>query len=87
MLDNVERKESGPAWMDKTEDHGPSEYEYNFAVREAMQAFDASDLAEEIDDELLMLCKAQKFAEAGMLMCQRMNERVVRRAAFSLGVL
>jgi hypothetical protein len=84
MKDNVERKESGPAWMDKTEDHGPTEYQYNFAIREAMNAYDDSDLAEEIDDKLLTLCKTQNFEAAGKLLCQRMNETIVRRAKIAL---
>ena len=87
MLDNVEKIESGPAWMDKTADRGPTDREYNTAVREAMQAFDESDLAEEIDERLLALCKTQAYELAGRLLCQKMNETIVRRASYALGVL
>ena len=81
---NVERKETGPSHLDKTADHGPSEYEYNAAIRSAHQAYDDCDLTEEVDAELLALCKGQQFEAAGKLLCQRMNETIVRRAKIVL---
>ncbi len=84
MQDNVERKETGPAHLDKTAEHFPTEYEYNSAIRSAHQSYDDCDLAEEIDAELLALCKGQQFEAAGKLLCERMNNTIVRRAHYAM---
>lgn len=78
----VERRDTGPAHLDRTAD-GYHVTSQQLANEEAKQraVYDASDLAEELDEVIVQLLKEGDALEAGLLLTQRMNATISHRAA------
>jgi ABC-type amino acid transport substrate-binding protein len=79
-IDHVERRDT--SGTDKTAGSSFREQqEYADAVRRQQQAYDVSDLAEEIDDEILEMAKNGWPQNMGMLLVNKMNATIARRVA------
>ena len=79
-LDNVERRDT--SGHDKTAGSSFREQqEYADCVRRHRQAYDVSDLAEEIDQEILDIVKNGWNVTLGDLLIKRMNATIARRVA------
>lgn len=83
---NIERRDSGPRHLDKTADE---EIGYEAAYAERFEAhtklFDACDLSELADDNLLALVKAGKAEAAGRYLIDSFRARVGDRADWAVG--
>jgi len=80
QLDNVERIESGS--RDKTVGSSFREQQaYADAVRRQRQAYDASDMADQIDGLIVELAKEGKAELIGGMLITSMNATIARRVA------
>jgi hypothetical protein len=80
QLDNIERIESGS--HDKTAGSSfRDQQEYADCVRRQRQAYDLSDLAEEVDEIILACVKDGNAVMAGRLLIANMNATIARRVA------
>lgn len=80
QLDNVERIESGS--RDKTVGSSFREQqEYADAVRRQRRAYDAADMADQIDDLIVELAKEGKAELIGSMLITSMNAAIKRRVA------
>lgn len=79
-IDNIECRDT--SGHDKTAGSSFREQqEYADAVRRQRQAYDVSDLAEEIDDEILEMAKNGWPQNMGTLLVKKMNATIARRVA------
>lgn len=75
------------AFLDRTSDayiRPVTNDEVRTTSRHARQAYDACDLAEECDEEIVQLLKDGDALEAGTLLMQRMEATIQRRIDWSL---
>ena len=80
QLDNIERIESGS--HDKTAGSSFREQqEYADAVRRQRRAYDAADMADQIDDLIVELAKEGKAELIGSMLITSMNATIARRVA------
>jgi len=80
QLDNIERIESGS--HDKTAGSSFREQqEYADAVRRQRRAYDAADMADQIDDLIVDLAKEGKAEMIGSMLITSMNATIARRVA------
>ena len=80
QLDNIERIESGS--RDKTAGSSFREQqEYADAVRRQRRAYDAADMADQIDDLIVELAKEGKAELIGSMLITSMNATIARRVA------
>ena len=80
QLDNIERIESGS--RDKTVGSSFREQqEYADAVRRQRRAYDAADMAGQIDDLIVELAKEGKAEMIGSMLITSMNATIARRVA------
>jgi len=80
QLDNIERIESGS--HDKTAGSSFREQqEYADAVRRQRRAYDAADMADQIDDLIVDLAKEGKAELIGSMLITSMNATIARRVA------
>lgn len=80
QLDNIERIES--------DSHGKTagssfreQQEYADAVRRQRRAYDAADMADQIDDLIVELAKEGKAEMIGSMLITSMNATIARRVA------
>lgn len=78
----IERRDSGPAHLDRTAD-GYHVTSQQLANEEENQraVYDACDLCEEVDEVIVQLLKEGDALEAGTILMQRMEATISRRAA------
>ena len=80
QLDNIERIESGS--RDKTVGSSFREQqEYADAVRRQRRAYDAADMADQIDSLIVELAKEGKAEMIGSMLITSMNATIARRVA------
>lgn len=79
-LDNIERRDT--SGHDKTAGNSFREQqEYADAVRRQRQAYDAADMADQIDDLIVELAKEGKAELIGSMLITSMNATIARRVA------
>ena len=80
QLDNVERRDT--SGTDKTAGSSlQDQQDFTDCVRRQRQAYDVSDLAEEIDDLIVELAKNGKAELIGSILIRSMNATIARRVA------
>ena len=79
-LDNIERRDT--SGHDKTAGSSFQEQQaYADAVRRQRNAYDASDMADQIDDLIVELAKEGKAEMIGSMLITSMNATIARRVA------
>jgi hypothetical protein len=82
---SIERRDTGASWRDATADEAfISERDFDNAKERHTERFDACDLAELADGELLALVKSGNGDAAGALLVSRFNARVTELATWSV---
>lgn len=79
--DNLDRGDTGPDFADKTGGSSVRDaLEFKSACEGQREAYDESDLAEEITEELVMLLKSGQTNQVGQILYSKMQATIQRRA-------